>query len=597
MKKFSICCLALSIILLISCQKEVSFEVGNKPSAGTLQSETTGDCLPKSVNGVYVKAVPLVAATNTIAVSVNVTETGTYVIATDTVNGYFFRATGTFTKLGINTVTLQSKGTPFIEGINNFVVSYGGKSCDIAVTVLATAPNPAVYTLEITAGNCTGAVINGSYAKTIPLNFTNTVIIKVNVTAVGSYTITATANGMTFSASSTFTVTGVQNVTLLGSGTPVNNENTTVPLTVNATTCNFVIPVGLAAEGTLGTTAGACTPATVNGTYTVGTALVSTTNTVQIQVNITTAGVFNIVTNAASGISFSASGSFPVTGTTLVTLNGTGTPSSSGIKTFTVTFGTSTCTFNVTVTGAPGAGVCAPICSSADIQGLYEATTQLNVSNVIDIDVNVTTAGTYSFTIPAVNGMTFTSSGTFATTGPATIRLIGSGTPVAPGNSTITVPGTPSCTFQLTVDPIPIVDWKFTVTNPAPSITYQGQTDVAQLQSSGGFLVFALGGSNSDGTDEFLIGFSDANTINAGETYSTSTVAAFSYAPVTVNGIPNTDPYVASPTTSGVSITFTVTTHNTTTKTITGTFTGTAKNTAGQIITITNGTFRAINYQ
>jgi hypothetical protein len=696
MKRYSTGWLALFLILIISCQKEKSFEVGNNPSKGSLQSAITGDCLPKTVNGSYVAGTALVPATNTITVSVDVKKTGIYTVYTDTVNGYFFRSTGIFIKTGVTAVTLRSNGTPFATGVNNFVVNYDSTTCDIAVTVTNTPP--AVFTLEGAPGNCTGAVVSGSYATANTLNFTNTVKISVNVTTKGTYAITTTKNGMTFSAAGTFTATGVQPVTLVGTGTPTVNGDNIVPITVGATTCNFTVPVGTPAVGFLGGTPGSCTPANVSGTYTVGTALVSAANTVQIQVNVTTLGVYSIATNTVNGISFAASGSFTVLGAQALTLNGIGTPTAGGTQNFIVTFGTSSCNFNVPVNGpagaavfsancagatvngtykagtpltaantiilpvnvttagtynistmltngmiftgtgtlalgagsitlsgngstptaaaspsnipmpgtpscnvpvtvtaaAGGAAVYAPDCSLPNIQGLYEATTQLNVSNVIDISVNVTTAGTYSFSIPAVNGMTFTSSGTFTTTGPNIIRLTGSGTPVSSGSFSITVPGTPSCTFQLAVDPIPVVDWKFTVTNPAPSITYQGQNDLAQLQLSGGFLVFAMSGSNSDGTDDFLIGFTDANTINAGETYSTTTAAAFSYAPVTVNGIPSADPYVASPTTTGVSVTFTVDSHIIATKTITGRFNGTAKNTAGQIITITNGAFTAL---
>jgi hypothetical protein len=329
----------------------------------------------------------------------------------------------------------------------------------------------------------------------------------------------------------------------------------------------------------------------VNGIYKAGTPLTAA-NTIILPVNVTTAGTYNITTTLTNGMIFTGTGTLAL-GAGTITLSGNGsTPVAAASPSNIPMPGTPSCNVPITVAAATGgAAVYAPDCSSPDVLGLYEATTQLNVSNVIDIDVNVTTAGTYSFTIPAVNGMTFTSSGTFASTGPATIRLIGSGTPLAGGSFSITVPGTPSCTFQLVVDPVPVIDWKFTVTNPAPNITYQGQTDDAQLQSSGGLLIFALAGSNSDGTDDFLMGFSDANTINAGETYTTSAGAVFSYAPVTVNGLPNTDPYVASPTTSGVLITFTITSHNISTKTITGTFAGTAKNTAGQIITVTAGTF------
>jgi hypothetical protein len=451
MKKYIIGCLALCLIMTMGCQKEESFEVGNKPSDGSLLSEVSGDCLPKTVNGTYVAAEPLVPATNTITVSVNVKETGVYTVYTDTVNGYFFRATGVFVTLGTNTVTLRSNGTPFSAGVNNFVVNYDGTSCDIAVTVLPVGTKPAVYTLETTAGNCSGAVVGGSYATTNPLNFTNTVKISVNVTAIGTYNIsTTTTNGMTFSGIGSFTTTGVQLVTLAGTGTPVTNGNTTIPLTVGTTTCNFVVPVGNPAIGTLGTTAAACTPATINGTYTVGTALVSTTNTVQVQVNVTTAGVFNISTNTVDGMTFAASGSFSTPTTTLVTLNGTGTPTSSGPQVFTVTFGTSTCTFSVPVSGPAGVAVFAANCAGATVNGTYKAGTPLTAANTIVLPVTVTTAGTYNITTTTVNGMTFTGSGSL-TLASTSITLTGSGTPATAITSNIPAPGTAACNVPITV--------------------------------------------------------------------------------------------------------------------------------------------------
>ena len=131
MKKQFLYLLALIVVIGIGCQKELSFELPDSPAKGSLQSEITGDCLPKTIAGAYIATTPLVPTANTITVSVLVTQTGTYAIGTDTVNGYYFRGIGTFTSLGVNTVTLRGNGTPFAEGVNNFVVSFDGTICDI----------------------------------------------------------------------------------------------------------------------------------------------------------------------------------------------------------------------------------------------------------------------------------------------------------------------------------------------------------------------------------------------------------------------------------------------------------------------------------
>lgn len=350
MKKLLFFGLVAGLIIFIGCAKELSFEGSSSPAEGTLQEDVSGDCLPKTVNGTYVAGTPLVATTNTITVQVNVTRTGSYVVATDTVNGYFFRASGNFTTLGLTTVTLRATGTPFVEGTNNFRVSFGGTVCDLQVTVLpAGAGGPAVFTLGGAGGACTPATVNGTYGFGVALvPATNTVQISVNVTTVGTYNISASGGGMTFAASGTFTTTGVQNVILAGTGTPTTVGANNIPVTVGAGTCNFTVTVTSAGAGTLGGAGGTCTPSTVNGTYTAGVAL-TPANTLSVQVNVSATGPYSITTNTVNGISFATSGSFAATGVQTITLNGTGTPTAAGTFVYTITFLTSSCTASVTV--------------------------------------------------------------------------------------------------------------------------------------------------------------------------------------------------------------------------------------------------------
>ena len=234
--------LVLTFSVMIGCRKEVSFEVGNKSSDGSLQSEISGDCLPKTVSGTYEAGKLLVAATNTIKVDVNVAQTGTYIISTDTINGYFFRATGSFSNTGNNSVILNGTGTPFSAGVNNFVVSYDSTICDVQITVLpAGAGGPAAFTLTGGPGACAGATVNGTYINGLVLTTNNNVVINVNVTTIGTYTITTTFQGMNFAASGVFSATGPATVTLAGSGTPTTTGINTVPITAGASTCSFVV--------------------------------------------------------------------------------------------------------------------------------------------------------------------------------------------------------------------------------------------------------------------------------------------------------------------------------------------------------------------
>jgi hypothetical protein len=74
---------------------------------------------------------------------------------------------------------------------------------------------------------------------------------------------------------------------------------------------------------------------------------------VQVQVNITSAGPVTIYTDTVANFYFSFTGNMSVGSGQTVTLAGSGTPNSSGTKTFTVKFGTSRCTFTVNVAPAP----------------------------------------------------------------------------------------------------------------------------------------------------------------------------------------------------------------------------------------------------
>lgn len=354
MKQIIACLSIISLLVLFNaCQKETSFEngLGGAPSQGSLQSDINDDCLPKTVAGAYVMGAALNTG-NFIQVDVNVTRAGSYTIFTDTVNGYFFRATGVFTATGVQTVKLTGSGTPVGAGLDNFAVQYGGTLCFVQVTVLATG-GPATFTLQGAGGNCLGSTVNGAYIQNTPLGGANSIVVNANVTAPGTYSITTTAaNGMTFTATGAFASTGVQTITLAGSGTPTTAGATTISITAGGGTCTAdvnVLPAGSgAAVFTLQGAGGACLGSTVNGTFMQGTVL-GAGNTVVLNVNVTTAGTYTITSNTVSGITFSASGSFTSTGTQTVTLNGSGTPSASGALTFSVTAGAGTCTFVVNV--------------------------------------------------------------------------------------------------------------------------------------------------------------------------------------------------------------------------------------------------------
>jgi hypothetical protein len=235
--------LAVSI-LFFACEKEASFELPTIPAQGSLQADGGGLCLPKTISGSYVANTVLVPSLNTITVDVVVAAAGSYTIYTDTVNGYSFRGTGSFTAAGAAQVVLKASGTPIMPGTNVFTVFFDSTQCDVAVQVLpAGSGGPAVFTMGGAGGSCVVPLVGGDYVIGTALTSSNTVFLSVNVTTIGAYNITTTTvQGMTFSGSGSLTATGAQTIQLTGTGTPVAPAGVvSFPVTAGSTTCNFGI--------------------------------------------------------------------------------------------------------------------------------------------------------------------------------------------------------------------------------------------------------------------------------------------------------------------------------------------------------------------
>ena len=256
----------------------------------------------------------------------------------------------TITAIGSNKITGTFAGIAIDSSGNPKVITLGKFTSTIKLSGSG-GSGIASGTLGATAGACTSVTPSGTYTQGVALTAANTVQVQVNVTNIGTYTIsTNTINGVSFSKSGSFTATGVQSVTLTGTGTPVNSGIQNYAVTFGSSTCNFSITYGAgagSATGALGATAGACTPATPAGTYTQGIALTAG-NTVTIQVTVATVGTYTIGTPTVNGVSFTKSGTFTTTGVQNVVMVGSGTPVSSGLQTFTVSFSGTTCNFPIT---------------------------------------------------------------------------------------------------------------------------------------------------------------------------------------------------------------------------------------------------------
>ena len=173
------------------------------------------------------------------------------------------------------------------------------------------------------AVNCSDIEINGVYVEGTPTTSANYLSINLNVTKVGAFSITVTTgNGYSFYQSGVALSIGKMTVNIPCQGTPVNAQ--TDKLSFNGIGlipgCEPQIEVSSAiANYSLN-----CSSTVVNGRYLKGTPLTAS-NTIILNVTVTTAGSYNINTPLTNGIRFSASGDF-TTGTHTVTLVGSGTP-------------------------------------------------------------------------------------------------------------------------------------------------------------------------------------------------------------------------------------------------------------------------------
>lgn len=450
---------SVAIVGVFACQKQLDFEGANGVSDGTLKADGGGNCLPSTVYGTY-KVDSTLTNVNYIDVQVNASFTGTYSISSDTVNGYSFKGTGSIANPGLNTVRLFGSGKPIAQGINTFIIRYGTSTCAIGVTVVGPGGSggTSVFTLAGAPGGCTNFSVTGTTTVGVPLNASNTVTITVDVTTIGTFSVaTLPINGITYSATGTYTATGPQTITLNGSGTPIAAGINALIVTAGTSTCVTTVttlPAGTPAVFTMGGTPGNCTGFTVNGTYAVGTPLTAA-NTVTMDVNVSATGTYAITSNLQNGIIFSATGTFTTTGPQTVTLVGNGIPLVGGSFNYTATGAGNSCIFSITATGGAGTAVFllngAPAnCTGAVTNGTYTAGAALTATNTVTLNVTVATPGSYSVSTNTQNGISFAAAGVFTAAGPQTITLSGTGTPTAAGAFNYSVSGSGiACTFSV----------------------------------------------------------------------------------------------------------------------------------------------------
>jgi len=211
----------------------------------------------------------------------------------------------------------------------------------------------AVYTFNLGNDSCAGFQINGIYQAGVALSDSNSVTFPINVAEAGTYKISSLkANGVLFSDSGSFSATGIQEITLKGSGVPSDTGAYLFKTAAGGCdfTINFTRPLFINSANYI--MAGApdrCTGFNVAGIYRLGTLLDSSLNYVTVSVNVISIGSYNISTQEANNMRFFKSGVFTNLGNNIVRLVGHGSPFRRGNDIFTVGVFPANCSFTVTV--------------------------------------------------------------------------------------------------------------------------------------------------------------------------------------------------------------------------------------------------------
>ena len=198
-----------------------------------------------------------------------------------------------------------------------------------------------------------------------------------------------------------------------------------------------------------------CAPAILTGKYYAGVA-VDSSNNLQVTVDVTLAGTYNIFTTPVNGISFSSTGNFTDTGKQVVTLACSGTPASPGNFLIKIP-GDNGCYFSLNVKDKIPSGYFLSgypnDCENPAISGRYAVNTKITNDDTVTLQVTVVTPGTYKIQTDTVNGISFSASGYFSLRGNQTVRLTCSGLPDAAGRAFFNVTADSSqCNFSIPIE-------------------------------------------------------------------------------------------------------------------------------------------------
>ena len=242
------------------------------------------------------------------------------------------------------------------------------------------------------------------------------------------------------------------------------------------------------AIGTLKSSLGDCLPNYVFGNYFKDSVL-KPSDYIQVTADITSVGNYQIKSDTTAGFYFVGTGSATNTGLNIIKLWAVGTPSSEGMKIFTIKFGTSACKIYVFVgsTTPPPTAFTFTCASTTFGTGIYTAGVPVGPQHTVTLNVVVTSPGPWAINTDTLNGIFFSGSGTFSGSAFTMVTLIATGIPTvaSPPLYNYTVKsGTSTCTFSINV----------AAAAPTPNLDYVPQTSFSNWSSK------LVGGAAADTT-------------------------------------------------------------------------------------------------
>ena len=288
----------------------------------------------------------------------------------------------------------------------------------------------------------------------------------------------------------------------------------------------IIAPVTSAAIYTFVGSPNACTAATQSGIYNMGVATTNS-NTINIQVNVITAGTYAITTSVVNGVQFSGTGNLTVgIGQTITLVANGGIPAILGTFIYPITNGTSNCSFNVLYGTTTAPATFTINCANAQPTGIYQQGMPCTVANIITLPVTVTTGGSYNITI-SNNGVTFSAAGILSAA-PATqaiiLRAVINNVPSASGTFAYTINafGSAACAVNImyaagftsaTDSIVGMVDSVYTTFNT---------TDTARLDNASipGYAGIHIKGTNGTINESFAMNIARQGNSLAAGTYT-----------------------------------------------------------------------------